>query len=152
MDVKKWDLFHQNCSCFVILILILKSQQNAVIQFIIYFILRYIAIIFRFSLKSGRSNRYFDRYHDFSVSILRCYKDVYVNSLFPRRARIWSSLSVECFPLIYDLISFSHHLSLDSFKTIFHVCCFLFLVTSCFVNAAQPSMEWILIKKENHFF
>ena len=149
MDVKIWDLFHQNCCCFVILIFILKPQQNAIIQFIIYFLLRYIAIIFRISLKSGKSNCYSDRYHDFSVTILRCYKDVYVNSLFPRRARIWSSHSVECFPLIYDLISFSHHLSLDSVKTIFHVCFFSF---SCFINAAQLSMEWILIKKENHFF
>ena len=149
MDVKIWDLFHQNCCCFVILIFILKPQQNVIIQFIIYFLLRYIAIIFRISLKSGKSNCYFDRCHDFSVSILRCYKDVYVNSLFPRRARICSSHSVECFPLIYDLISFSHHLSLDSFKTIFHVCFFSF---SCFINAAQLSMEWILIKKENHFF
>ena len=32
----------------------------------------------------GRSTRYFDRLHDFSVTIPRCYKDVYVNSFFPR--------------------------------------------------------------------
>ena len=30
----------------------------------------------------GRSTRYYDRLHDFSVTIPRCYKDVYVNSLF----------------------------------------------------------------------
>ena len=29
----------------------------------------------------GRSTRYSDRLHDFSVTIPRCYKDVYVNSL-----------------------------------------------------------------------
>ena len=34
----------------------------------------------------GRSTCYFDRLHDFSVSIPRCYKDVYVNSFFPRTA------------------------------------------------------------------
>ena len=32
----------------------------------------------------GRSTRYSDRLHDFSVTIPRCYKDVYVNSFFPR--------------------------------------------------------------------
>ena len=37
----------------------------------------------------GRSTRYSDRLHDFSVTIPRCYKDVYVNSFFPRTARLW---------------------------------------------------------------
>ena len=46
----------------------------------------------------GRSTRYSDRLHDFSVTILRCYKDVYVNSFFPRTARLWNSLPIECFP------------------------------------------------------
>ena len=31
-------------------------------------------------------NRYSDRFHDFSVTISRCYKGVYVNSFFPRTA------------------------------------------------------------------
>ena len=31
------------------------------------------------------------------------YKDVYVNSFFPRTARLWNSLPIECFPWIYDL-------------------------------------------------
>ena len=35
----------------------------------------------------GRSTQYSDRLHDFSVTIPRCYKDVYVNSFFPRTAR-----------------------------------------------------------------
>ena len=50
----------------------------------------------------GRSTRYSDRLHDFSVTITRCYKDVYVNSFFPRIAGFWNSLSIECFPLTYD--------------------------------------------------
>ena len=50
-----------------------------------------------------RSTRYSDRLHDFSVTIPRCYKDVYVNSFFPRTARLWNSLPIECFPLTYDL-------------------------------------------------
>ena len=34
----------------------------------------------------GRSTRYSDGLHDFSVTIPRCYKNVYVNSFFPRTA------------------------------------------------------------------
>ena len=51
----------------------------------------------------GRYTHYSDRLHDFSVTIPRCYKDVYVNSFFPRRAKLWNSLPIECFPLTYDL-------------------------------------------------
>ena len=51
----------------------------------------------------GRSTRYSDRLHGFSVTIPRCYKDVYVNSFFPRTARLWNSLPLECFPLTYNL-------------------------------------------------
>ena len=36
----------------------------------------------------GRSTRYSDKLHDFSATLLRCYKDVYVNSFFPRTARL----------------------------------------------------------------
>ena len=38
----------------------------------------------------GRPTRYSDRLHDFSVTISRCYKDIYVNSFFPCTARLWS--------------------------------------------------------------
>ena len=31
----------------------------------------------------GRSTCYFDRWHEFSVTIPRCYKDAFVNSSFP---------------------------------------------------------------------
>ena len=68
----------------------------------------------------GRSTRYSDRLHDFSVTIPKCYKDVYVNSFFPRTARLWNFLPIECFPLSYDLNSFKsrinrHILSVGSF-------------------------------------
>ena len=36
----------------------------------------------------GRSTCYSDRLHDLSVTIPRCYKDVYVNSFCPGRARL----------------------------------------------------------------
>ena len=45
----------------------------------------------------GRSTRYSDRLHDFSVTIPRCYKDVYVNSFFPRTAKLWNSLPINAF-------------------------------------------------------
>ena len=54
----------------------------------------------------GRSTRYFDRFHDFSVTISRYYKDVYVNSFFPRTARLCNSLPKEYFPLTYDVSGF----------------------------------------------
>ena len=51
----------------------------------------------------GRSTHYSERLRDFSVSIPRCYKDVYINSFFPCTAKLWNSLPIECFPLTYDL-------------------------------------------------
>ena len=68
----------------------------------------------------GRSTRYSDRLHDFSVTIPRCYKDVYVNSFFPRTAKLWNTLPIECFPLTYDLSGFKfrinrHLLTVGSF-------------------------------------
>ena len=47
----------------------------------------------------GRSTCYFDRLHDFSVAIPRCYKVVYITSFFPRTARFWNFLPIEWFPL-----------------------------------------------------
>ena len=68
----------------------------------------------------GRSTRYSERLPDFSVTIPKCYKDVYVNSFFPRTAKLWNSLLIECFPLTYDLSGFKsrinrHYLSVGSF-------------------------------------
>ena len=42
-----------------------------------------------------RSTCYSDRLHDFSIIILRCYKDVYVNSFFPCTAREYIMLSFD---------------------------------------------------------
>ena len=44
----------------------------------------------------GRSTCYSDRLHYFSVTVPRCFKDVYANSLFPRTARLWNSLPIKC--------------------------------------------------------
>ena len=54
----------------------------------------------------GRSTCYSDRLHDFSVTIPRCYKDVYVNSFSLRTARLWNYLPIECFCLTYNLNGF----------------------------------------------
>ena len=43
----------------------------------------------------GRCTCCSNRLHDFSVTIPRCYKDVYVNSFFPHTARLWNSLPIE---------------------------------------------------------
>ena len=95
----------------------------------------------------GRSTCYSDRLHDFSVTIPRCYKDVYVNSFFPRTAKLWNSLPIECFPLTYDLIGFKsrinrHLLTVGSFQTDFLYPVMIFvlfiLVTPCLIVAIQP--------------
>ena len=79
-----------------------------------------LAQLVRLPYSRGRSTRYSDRLHDFSVTIPRCYKNVYVKSFFRRTARPWNSLPIECFPLNYDLNSFKsrikkHFLTVGSF-------------------------------------
>ena len=59
----------------------------------------------------GRSTCYSDRLHDFSVTIPRCYKDVCVDSFFPRIARLWNYLPRECFLLTYDLSRFKSRIN-----------------------------------------
>ena len=59
----------------------------------------------------GMSTSYSDRLHDFSVTIPRCYKDVYANSFFPHTARLWNSLPIECFLLTYDLNGFKSRIN-----------------------------------------
>ena len=59
-----------------------------------------------FLYSHGRFTRYCDRLHNFSVTIPRCYKDVYVNSFFLHTARFWNSPPIECFPLTYDVNGF----------------------------------------------
>ena len=56
-----------------------------------------------FPYSQRRSTRYSDRLHVFSVTIPRCYKDVYISSFFPLTARLWNSPPKESFPLAYDL-------------------------------------------------
>ena len=43
----------------------------------------------RLPYSRGKSVRYSDRLHDFSLTIPICYKDVHINSFFPHTARLW---------------------------------------------------------------
>ena len=68
----------------------------------------------------GRSTHYSDRSYHFSVNIPRCYKVVYVNSLFPPTVRLWNSPPIECFHSTYNLNCFKsrtnrHLLTVGSF-------------------------------------
>ena len=79
-----------------------------------------VAQLVPFPFSRGRSTRYSDRLHGFSVTIPRCYKDVYVNSFFTCTAKLWNSLPIECFPLTYDICGFKsrinrHLLTVGSF-------------------------------------
>ena len=62
-----------------------------------------LARLFSLPVFRGRSACYPDRLHNFSVTISRCCKDVYANNFFPRTARLWSFLPLECFPSTYNL-------------------------------------------------
>ena len=75
----------------------------------------------------GRSTHYSDRLHDFSVTISRCYKDVYVNSFFPPSARLWISLPIKCFPLAYDFSGFMSRINRHFLTALFFVCFNLFV-------------------------
>ena len=96
-----------------------------------------------------RSTRYSDRLHDFSVTISRYYKDVYVNSFLICTARLWNSLPIECFPLIYDLNGFksriNRHLFLRRFPACFNIFVLLFSVVPCLFFAWSESQ----FKKKN---
>ena len=104
----------------------------------------------------GRSTRYSDKLHGFSVTIHRCCKGVYVNSICPRTAKLGNSLPKECFPLTYDLndiksrikqTPFVFRFFLNWFLVCFNLFVLLFLVIPWHVVAVRPCMEWIPIKK-----
>ena len=62
-----------------------------------------LALLVLLSFSAGRSTCYSDRLQDFSFTIPRCCKDIYVDRLFPHTVGLWNSLPIECFPLTYDL-------------------------------------------------
>ena len=85
----------------------------------------------------GKSKCYSDRLHDFSVTVPRYYKDVYVNSFFPHTARLWISLPILYFPLPNDLNGFKFRINrhLLRFPVRFNLFVLLFLITPCLAAA-----------------
>ena len=81
----------------------------------------------------GMSTRYSDRLHDFSVTIPKCYRDVYVNSFFHSTARFWNSLAIECFPLAYDLNCFKSRINMNEINSIVGFCLIDFLYALIFL-------------------
>ena len=83
-----------------------------------------------------------------SAIIPRCYKDVYVNSFFPRTARLWNPLPIECCTLNYDLNGLeltpvNCRFFLKTFTVCFNLFVLLFFITPCLVVHVQPYMERI---------
>ena len=68
--------------------------------------------------------------YDISFNITRYYKDVYVNSFFPRTYRFWNSLPAEGFPLTHDVNGFSLELIVRSTLGSFYSA-FLSISISC---------------------
>ena len=60
-----------------------------------------LAELFLLPYLCGRSTRYSNRLHNFTVTIFGCFNDVSVSSFFPYTARLWNFLPAECFPLTY---------------------------------------------------
>ena len=85
--------------------------------------------------------------YDFFVTIPRCYKDVYVNSFFPRTDRLWKSLPIEYFPLNCDLNSFKSRIKRHILADTFYLKVHLFLVTPYLVVAFEPYKAQIPITK-----
>ena len=109
------------------------------------------------SYSRGSSTRYSDRLHGFSVTIPRCYKDVCVNSFFPR---LWNSLPIECFPLTYDISGFKSKINrhlfncrlfLNRFSVCWNLLVRLFLVAPCLVVAVHGVNLFLYKKKTNVF-
>ena len=74
--------------------------------------------------------------HDFSVTIPKCYKDIYINSVLPRKAMLYY-LPTKCFPLNFDLNDFNsrvdkHILSLSTLYFSKNLAFILFIVSTRF--------------------
>ena len=107
--------------------------------------------------ESTRSTCYPDRLHDFSVTIPRCYKDVYVNSFFSCTARLYNYLPAECFPLTYDLNGFKSRVNSTIFIQTFSkqnftrpICPFFFFFLNLYTSLVLFNYVWseTQLKKE----
>ena len=87
------------------------SQFKSFILALLWQMLSELAQLVSLPFSQNRATCYFDRLHDFSVAILRCFKDVYINSFFPCSARLWNFLSIERFSLTYNLKGFNFRIN-----------------------------------------
>lgn len=59
----------------------------------------------------ARSTRFSKRSHPYTVAVPRSKTKFYSNSFFPRTAKLWNSLSNDCFPLSYNLNLFKSNVN-----------------------------------------
>ena len=108
-----WSYFLLRLLCISINLLYDHAWNTGLLN---YWIAQLVSLLYSW----GSSTRCADRLYDFSVTIPRCYEDVYVNSFFPHTATLWNSLPIECFPLTCNINGFKsrinrHLLTVDSF-------------------------------------
>ena len=126
-----------------------------------YYLGRYsseLAELIPFLYSHGRPTCYSDRLYNISVTIPWCYEDYWMlESFFSRTARLWNSLPIMCFPLIYNLkMASSLELAGIFYPQVLYKqlpVCFsssflLFLANPCLVVVAQLCLEWIPFKKK----
>ena len=70
-----------------------------------------LALLVPLPYSRGRSTCYSDGLHDFSITIPRCYKDIYINSFFLHTARLWKSLPIEFSLFTCDLNGFKSRIN-----------------------------------------
>ena len=108
-----------------------------------------LAELFLLPYLSGRSTRYSNRLHDFSVTIVGCFNDVSLSSFFPCTARLWNSLPAECFPFTYYRNGFKR----DNAQVF--IFCWLFLMNNFAaifeVIKTKYSFFWAIVYI-SHFF
>ena len=88
-----------------------------------------------------RSICYSNRLHAFSVTIRTCYKDVHVNSFFPRTTRLYNSLPIEYFlwPKILVALSVEWQTSFNCRFFLNRLCgCFNLFVSASFSFNSMP--------------
>ena len=111
-----------------------------------------LAELVRLPYSRGRSTRYSDRLHDIPVTIPRCYTNVYVNSFFQHKTRLWVSLPIECFPFTNDYSGFEQ-ISFNC-RFILNRCpvCFNLLPFCASFSCKSSDMTWVFLFHVEHIF
>ena len=100
----------------------------------------------------GRSTCYSNMLHDFSVTILGCFNDVFFSSFFPCTDRLWNSLPAVCFQLAYYPNGFKR----DNAQVFIFCCLLLLKINSAIFEVIKTkySLFWhnSLVRKIIHIF